>query len=57
MKVSNMLWRERLAGRLPENLAEEIDHFESEIELRRQGKLDEKIFAETRLRRGAYGQR
>ncbi len=57
MKASNTLWRERLGGQLPENLAEEIDNFESEIELRRQGKLDEKIFAETRLRRGAYGQR
>ena len=57
MKASNTLWRERLGGQLAENLAEEIDNFESEIELRRQGKLDEKIFAETRLRRGAYGQR
>ncbi|MCH8054047.1 MAG: nitrite/sulfite reductase [Planctomycetes bacterium] len=57
MKASNTLWRERLVGQLPEDLAEEIDKFESEIELRRQGKLDEKIFAETRLRRGAYGQR
>src|SRR5437867_7945784 len=27
------------------------------MELRKQGKLDEKIFAETRLRRGIYGQR
>ena len=35
----------------------EVDAFESEIELRKQGKIDEKIFAETRLRRGAYGQR
>ena len=57
MKASNTLWREQLVGQLPEDLAEEIDKFESEIELRRQGKLDEKIFAETRLRRGAYGQR
>ena len=57
MKVSNTLWRERRVGQLPETLAEEIEHFGSEIELRRQGKLDEKIFAETRLRRGAYGQR
>jgi sulfite reductase (ferredoxin) len=27
------------------------------MELRRQGKIDEKVFAETRLRRGIYGQR
>ncbi|MFQ5413395.1 MAG: nitrite/sulfite reductase [Phycisphaerae bacterium] len=57
MKASNTLWRERLAGTLPEQLGREIDAFESEIELRRQGKVDEKVFAETRLRRGAYGQR
>jgi len=57
MKSSNQLWKERLDGRLPEQLAEEIDTFETEIELRRQGKLEEKIFAETRLRRGVYGQR
>ncbi len=57
MKASNTLWKERLEGKLPEQLAQEIDDFEMEIELRRQGKVDEKIFAETRLRRGAYGQR
>ncbi len=42
---------------MPEALAREIDNFETEIALRKQGKLDEKLFAETRLRRGAYGQR
>ena len=57
MKASNTLWKERLEGQLPEPLAGEINAFESEIELRCEGKLDEKIFAETRLRRGAYGQR
>ena len=57
MKTSNALWKERLRGTLPDQLAEEIDNFETEIELRRLGKVDEKIFAETRLRRGAYGQR
>jgi sulfite reductase (ferredoxin) len=57
MKVSNPHWREKLIGHMPEALAREIDHFETEIALRKQGKLDEKLFAETRLRRGAYGQR
>ncbi len=57
MKASNPLWKDRLAGQLPDNLATEIDAFESEIELRRQGKVDEKVFAETRLRKGVYGQR
>ncbi len=31
--------------------------FEAQMVLRKQGKLEEKVFAETRLRRGAYGQR
>src|SRR2546428_12095666 len=50
-------WKEKLAGRMDPLLAEEIDVFETQMVLRRQGKLDEKIFAETRLRRGCYGQR
>jgi len=57
MKSSSGLWKERLTGKLPEPLAREIDTFETEIELRRQGGIDEVIFAETRLRRGVYGQR
>jgi len=57
MKVSNPLWAERLAGKMPEALAREIDIFETEIALRKQGKIDERLFAETRLRRGTYGQR
>ena len=57
MKASNSQWTKQLAGEMPENLAREIDIFEAEIALRKQGKLDERLFAETRLRRGAYGQR
>ena len=57
MKVSNSSWPERLAGKIPEYLAREIDIFETEIALRKQGKIDERLFAETRLRRGVYGQR
>jgi len=57
MKVSNGGWRERLIEKMPEALAKEIDIFETEIALKKQGKIDDKIFAETRLRRGAYGQR
>lgn len=52
-----MTWKEALAEKMPPAWAEEIDVFESQIELRQQGKVDEKVFAETRLRRGAYGQR
>src|ERR1700690_2908288 len=57
MKASNSRWQERLGEQIPEGLAREIDIFETEIALRKQGKLDERLFAETRLRRGAYGQR
>jgi sulfite reductase (ferredoxin) len=57
MKTSNGLWKESLRGRLPEPLAGELDKFESEVSLKKQGKIDDKIFAETRLRRGSYGQR
>src|SRR5215472_12126285 len=57
MKASNAQWQDRLADQMPEALAREIDNFETEIALRKQGKLDERLFAETRLRRGTYGQR
>ena len=50
-------WKEALGSRIPKDLGREIDIFETQIELRQQDKLDEIIFAETRLRRGAYGQR
>src|SRR5579862_9325451 len=57
MKASNGLWRERLLDRMPPYLAKELDIYENEIALKKQGKLDDKIFAEARLRRGSYGQR
>ncbi len=57
MKASNALWKERLAGQVPEALSREIDIFETEISLKQTGKLDDRVFAETRLRRGVYGQR
>src|SRR3954454_7733648 len=50
-------WKDKLAGQIREDWAREIDQFEAQIALRKQGKIDEKVFAETRLRRGAYGQR
>ncbi len=50
-------WKQQLEAAMPEELAREIDVFETQIELRKQGKMDEKLFAETRLRRGVYGQR
>ena len=50
-------WKMQLQDRIADDLGHEIDVFEGQIELRRQGSFDEKLFAETRLRRGVYGQR
>src|SRR6188472_3946208 len=50
-------WKEKLRGQIREAWGREIDIFETQIELRKRGKIEEKLFAETRLRRGAYGQR
>jgi ferredoxin-nitrite reductase len=55
--MSTTGWRERLRERMPADLAEEIDLFEAQLELRRQGRIEDRVFAETRLRRGVYGQR
>src|SRR5205823_6552901 len=55
--MSSVSWKEKLAGQISEPWNAEIEQFEAQIELRKQGKIDEKVFAETRLRRGAYGQR
>ena len=40
--MSNELWKEKLAGQVPANLAAEIDHFEAQIALRKLGKIEEK---------------
>src|SRR5262245_27635175 len=52
-----LTWKEALQGHLAPELEEEINIYATQIELRRQGKIDERVFAETRLRRGVYGQR
>ncbi|MDR0786472.1 MAG: nitrite/sulfite reductase [Gemmatimonadota bacterium] len=50
-------WKEVLGDRIPALMGEEIDQFEALMQLRKQGKLEDKVFAELRLRRGSYGQR
>src|SRR5277367_6386393 len=55
--MTSLTWKERLGDRVRADWGQEIDVFEAQITLRKQGKIDEKVFAETRLRRGAYGQR
>jgi sulfite reductase (ferredoxin) len=57
MKSSNSQWKDQLGDRVPDHLAAELDVFEHEIALKKQGKIEDRVFAETRLRRGAYGQR
>jgi sulfite reductase (ferredoxin) len=57
MKATNGEWKTRLTGLMPPHLATELDIFENEIALKKQGKIEDRIFAETRLRRGSYGQR
>jgi sulfite reductase (ferredoxin) len=57
MKASNGEWKARLSIQMPPHLATELDIFENEIALKKQGKIEDRIFAETRLRRGSYGQR
>src|SRR6202020_3166519 len=55
--MSALTWKEKLEGQIGPDMAREIDQFEAQIALRKQGKMDERVFAETRLRRGTYGQR
>jgi sulfite reductase (ferredoxin) len=55
--MSHSTWKEKLGDQIAADLGREIDIFETQIELRKQGKIDERVFAETRLRRGVYGQR
>src|SRR5688500_6743487 len=50
-------WKQLLHGVIREPWAREIDVYESQLALKRKQRLDDKVFAETRLRRGAYGQR
>ncbi|HBF12269.1 MAG TPA: sulfite reductase [Deltaproteobacteria bacterium] len=50
-------WHKTLQAKMVPQWSQEIDEFETELFLKKQGKIEDKIFAETRLRRGAYGQR
>ncbi len=55
--MSTITWKDRLRGQLPPGWETQIDEFDAQIALRKVGRIDEKVFAETRLRRGSYGQR
>lgn len=55
--MPSVTWKQKLQAKIPENWNKEIELFEAQMTLRKLGKIEEKVFAETRLRRGAYGQR
>ena len=55
--TQGITWKSKLGDRIPNEMGHEIDVFEDQIQLRKQGKIEEKLFMETRLRRGVYGQR
>ena len=55
--MSAKTWKDKLAGAMPAELEHDIDAFEVQLGLMKQGRVDEKLFAEMRLRRGVYGQR
>jgi len=55
--MADQNWKTLLHDRIPDERGQEIETFAGQVELRRQHKLDEKVFAETRLRWGIYGQR
>ena len=50
-------WREKLSNKLVPQIADNIHNFESLMELKRQDKVSDPLFAESRLRLGLYGQR
>jgi sulfite reductase (ferredoxin) len=52
-----MTWKDSLQGKIRADWAEEIDVYDRQLQLRKQDRMEERLFAETRLRRGAYGQR
>jgi sulfite reductase (ferredoxin) len=54
---SALFWKEALVQKIPSEFAGFIDEFEMDIFFKKQGKIEDKLFAEARLRMGAYGQR
>ena len=45
MKASNSRWKEQLGDAIAPQLSRELDIFENEIALKKQGKIDDKVFA------------
>ena len=54
---SSNFWKETLEKEIPNEFKHFIDDYEMDIFFKKQKKIEDKLFAETRLRMGAYGQR
>ena len=50
-------WKETLGEAIPAAMGHEIDSYEEALASKREGKIENPVFAEMRLRRGVYGQR
>lgn len=50
-------WQNALKDQIRPEWAAEIDAYEQQLRLRKDARIEERVFAEVRLRRGAYGQR
>src|SRR4051794_22371888 len=48
MSASSNTWKDKLQHRISPDMAREIDQFEAQMTLRKGGKIEEKVFAETR---------
>lgn len=55
--MSQTSWKAFLGDRIPADMGADIDTFAGQIALKKEGKITDVMFAETRLRRGVYGQR
>lgn len=55
--MSETSWKAHLGDRIPPDMGADIDTFAGQIALKKEGKISDVMFAETRLRRGVYGQR
>ncbi len=56
-KTSAQHWKYTLFPKISQEWNQLIEEFEKDILLKKQGKISDQLFAETRLRKGAYGQR
>lgn len=54
---ANTYWKNHTKDKIDPDWAKNINEYEGDLALIHKGKVEDKVFAETRLRMGAYGQR